>query len=74
MSPLLLALVAGDALGILARAKRDVRIAKADQSIREATAWLAYAREHGTAEQVTAAEHLVLEWRRYRNSLERGQQ
>jgi hypothetical protein len=72
MNLLALALLAGDALGIVARAKRDARVAQADQSIREVTAWLAYTRQHGSPTQITHAEQLLQAWRLYRDYLRKG--
>jgi hypothetical protein len=68
VSPLLVALIAGDVAGILARARRRVR-AQADRGVRDALCWCAFVREHGTVEQLAAAEQLVDAWRVYRERL-----
>jgi hypothetical protein len=68
VSPILVALIASDLAGIVARARRRVR-AEADQGVRDALRWCAFVGEHGTAEQLAAAEQLLDQWRAYRDRL-----
>jgi hypothetical protein len=68
VSPLLVALIASDLAGIVARARQRVRT-QADQGVRDALRWCAFVREHGTVEQLAAAEQLVRDWRVYRERL-----
>jgi membrane protein involved in colicin uptake len=51
-----------------AQAKKNAR-AEANQSIREARRYLAYMQEHGTPEQIQAAQEVLDEWLQYRDRL-----
>lgn len=49
-------------------AKKAAR-AEANQAIREADRAVAWARQHGTPEQLAEAQQIADEWRRYRDQL-----
>jgi hypothetical protein len=51
-----------------AQARKNAR-AEANQSVREARRYLAYMQEHGTPEEVKAAQEVLDEWLQYRDRL-----